>query len=275
MCPPRLKLYHSDAPRIAHAHVRARTEHTTPWAALRATQDSAVMDLFLDEEFEGASYKKNFHDIMTQDEFWQWANGPLVSGLYPETYYNGVDLPPDKEGYILGVLRLVGGVELRQMRVSNSSCSERRYSQFGQRFDTKSGSCYAEFELESSVEPWIKSTEDTNPFGPPGSRPHTHSWWWHCSVLTLRALPVQMIPPSTSMSAICTLWVDARWRALCHDTELLSAHPLVCRCCRGSEVEGLWGFGPGSYGYGGYPVYLPPQGKANATAMLNQLFQDR
>lgn len=125
------------------------------------------MDLFMDEEFDSVSYKKNFYEIMTKDEFWQWMQGPLLAGLYQSTYYNGDTIPDDEQGYILGSLRLVGGVELRQMRVSNSSCSERRYTHFGERFDTKTGVCYAEFKRGAWWTPWLKDTEDTTPFGPP------------------------------------------------------------------------------------------------------------
>ena len=40
-------------------------------------------------------------------------------------------------------------------------------------------------------------------------------------------------------------------------------------------MSGLWGFGPSTYGTGGYPVYLPAQGLANATAIVDSLFNDR
>jgi len=36
------------------------------------SQNDALMDLFLDEEFEDATYKKNFYEVMTMGEMWTW-----------------------------------------------------------------------------------------------------------------------------------------------------------------------------------------------------------
>ena len=35
-------------------------------------QESALEDLFMDEEFKSANFKKNFNDVMTIDELWEW-----------------------------------------------------------------------------------------------------------------------------------------------------------------------------------------------------------
>lgn len=35
-------------------------------------QESALEDLFMDEEFQSANFKKNFNDVMTVDELWEW-----------------------------------------------------------------------------------------------------------------------------------------------------------------------------------------------------------
>lgn len=43
-------------------------------------QNSALMDLLLDEEFKGANFKKNFWDIMTYEEFWEYVVGLDRSG---------------------------------------------------------------------------------------------------------------------------------------------------------------------------------------------------
>lgn len=81
--------------------------------------NNALIDLFIDEEFDGASYatharhhthggapvhalhflatcaaapyqthryKKNFDEIMTMEETWQWLQGPLYNGLYPDEW---------------------------------------------------------------------------------------------------------------------------------------------------------------------------------------------
>lgn len=111
-------------------------------------------------------YKKNFYEVMTMGEFWDWMEGPMLNGLYPTEWYNGDEFTPGEMGYVLNYLRLVGGVQVRQARVTNHSCFERRATELcverngtcQGRFDTKSGTCYAEF---SSL------TQATEPFGPP------------------------------------------------------------------------------------------------------------
>ncbi|CAE7315498.1 pkd2 [Symbiodinium sp. KB8] len=142
--------------------------------------NAAIMDLFLDEEFPGAQYKKNFFEIMTMGEFWTWLRGPVAGGLYPDEWYNGDAYTESEEGYILNYLRLVGGVQLRQARVSDSSCTERRYvdsvlpdpttGEKLPRFDTKDETCYAEFSI---------ARQDTSPFGPNGTAKYFWSDGWH------------------------------------------------------------------------------------------------
>lgn len=142
--------------------------------------NAAIMDLFLDEEFPGAQYKKNFFEIMTMGEFWTWLRGPVAGGLYPDEWYNGDVYTESEEGYILNYLRLVGGVQLRQARVSDSSCTERRYvdsvlpdpttGEKLPRFDTKDETCYAEFSI---------ARQDTSPFGPNGTAKYFWSDGWH------------------------------------------------------------------------------------------------
>ena len=68
--------------------------------------------------------------------------------------------------YTLMYLRLVGGIQLRQARVSNQSCAIRRFvdecvaqpdGTCQARFDTKDGTCFSEFSV---------SRQDTQPYGP-------------------------------------------------------------------------------------------------------------
>ena len=77
-----------------------------------------------------------------------------------------------ERGYVLHYLRLIGGVQLRQARVTNTSCQERRFVDkcivqkidgkevCVPRFDTLDGTCFAEY---SAVDPPFP------PFGPPGN----------------------------------------------------------------------------------------------------------
>ena len=114
----------------------------------------------------------------------------MYNGAYPDEWYNGDPYTPDEEGYVppttahrhpmhpshsrcchghsyvLNYLRLVGGVQLRQERVSNHSCSIRRFTELCReqpdgsceaRFDTKDGTCFSEYST---------SRKDTAPYGP-------------------------------------------------------------------------------------------------------------
>ena len=57
------------------------------------------------KEFKFATYKKNFLEIRSTEEFWQWTEGPLMEALYsadPST-------PVDRQDYMNQYLRLVGG----------------------------------------------------------------------------------------------------------------------------------------------------------------------
>lgn len=132
--------------------------------------NAAVQRLMLETPFRDGQYKKNFHEVMTQGEFWQWLEEPFLDAVLPEELYSGRPLSEKERGTTLRYLQVVGRIQLRQARMSNSSCTERRFtsliSQYqgpnGEelgRYDTKGGWCYSEFEL---------SSQDTTPFGPDG-----------------------------------------------------------------------------------------------------------
>jgi hypothetical protein len=46
------------------------------------------------------------------EEWWDWMEGPLVKGVYPQKWYNGVDFNANETGYISHFLQLVGGVQV-------------------------------------------------------------------------------------------------------------------------------------------------------------------
>ena len=69
-------------------------------------QQNTLKDALVDEEFEGATYKKNFEEVMTREEAWQWLEGPLVSALFAEEWYNGQELNENETSYVYGVLEI-------------------------------------------------------------------------------------------------------------------------------------------------------------------------
>lgn len=132
-------------------------------------QDHGLIDRFLDEEFPGSTYKKNFWEIMTYEEYWEWLKGPVFDGMYPDQWYNGDLFNGNETGYLLHALQLVGTVQLRQMRVKKDGCESRRFlemkdSQGRARFDNRDGGCYPEFHQGSIV---AEPSEADTPFGPP------------------------------------------------------------------------------------------------------------
>jgi hypothetical protein len=114
--------------------------------------NDALVDLFLDEEFPGAQYKKNFFDVMTFEETWQWMQGPMLSGAYPNEWYNGDQFTPQEQGMVLYSAHLIGGVQLRQIRVRAGTCVVT--PSFSDVAD--SSNCYGEFTFANQA---------TEPFG--------------------------------------------------------------------------------------------------------------
>jgi hypothetical protein len=78
-----------------------------------------ISEKFVDEEFDpdDSHIEKNFFDIATVDEFWQWIDGPLYGGLYPgnNLYING--RPALDE-----VSVVVGSIRIRQVRAKKVKC---------------------------------------------------------------------------------------------------------------------------------------------------------
>lgn len=89
-------------------------------------QQSTLRDSLLDEEFPDATYKKNFYEIMTKEEAWEWLLGPMTSALFVEEWYNGRKLNENETNYVYGVMEIVGKVQIRQHRVESRPCAKDR-----------------------------------------------------------------------------------------------------------------------------------------------------
>ncbi|XP_005098717.1 polycystic kidney disease 2-like 1 protein [Aplysia californica] len=99
-----------------------------------------MMDLFLESESkDGVS----FRSISTVKDFWKYAEGPLMDGLYWDTWYNGQSLPPTTEGYIYYENKLMGVPRLRHLRVRTNSCS------VNEEFQNFISDCYSVYSFES------------------------------------------------------------------------------------------------------------------------------
>jgi len=101
-----------------------------------------MKDLFDGDDFTGITTMKGFFD---------YAEGGLVNGLYWEKYYNDKPIRADEQGYIYFENKILGNPRLRQVRVTNTSCTVHTD------FQKEIKECYA---------PYSPSVEDKQPFGP-------------------------------------------------------------------------------------------------------------
>ncbi|KAL8603587.1 hypothetical protein ACOMHN_022539 [Nucella lapillus] len=108
-----------------------------------------MSDLFLDNT--NAENKGSFRTLTSLEDFWQFAKGPLVDGLYWESWYNNDTLKADEMGYIYYENKLLGVPRIRQLRVSSNSCSVH------DNFENYISTCF---------DAYSESSEETKPFGP-------------------------------------------------------------------------------------------------------------
>lgn len=163
-------------------------------------QQFAIQELLQDEEFEGSTYKKNFDEIRSIDEFWSWIEGPLVKNLYLETIPGAPSsdlkknqLPPGQQDYVASYLRVVGGIQVRQFRISRDSCTQRRrvHTEWGHRLDTKDGSCFDSYEKDSQHDDDIAWAKKLGMQTPEGPFSYLYGHWGHCDARQCALGPLQ------------------------------------------------------------------------------------
>ncbi|XP_078479003.1 LOW QUALITY PROTEIN: polycystin-2-like, partial [Lampetra planeri] len=105
--------------------------------------------LFLDTPLT-AGDSSTFRSLSTMEDFWKFAEGPFLNGMYWDVWYNNKSLPENQsliyyENLLLGVPRL------RQVKVRNESCSVH------EDLRDKVQDCYNMY---------TPTNEDTSSFGP-------------------------------------------------------------------------------------------------------------
>ncbi|KAK2824027.1 hypothetical protein Q5P01_021202 [Channa striata] len=80
---------------------------------------NAMTNLFVNTA--GAS-GVSFHSIGTMADFWTFAQGPLLDGLYWTTWYNNQSLDNGDQSFIYYENMLLGVPRVRQIKVMNNSC---------------------------------------------------------------------------------------------------------------------------------------------------------
>ncbi|XP_063773052.1 polycystin-2 isoform X2 [Pseudophryne corroboree] len=81
----------------------------------------AMTQLFLDTPVSKTE-KTNFKTLMTMDDFWKFAEGPLLNGLYWDMWYNNRTVA-ENQSFIYYENLLLGLPRLRQLRIKNGSCT--------------------------------------------------------------------------------------------------------------------------------------------------------
>eukprot|EP00118_Oscarella_pearsei_P013529 m.109041 g.109041 ORF g.109041 m.109041 type:complete len:797 (+) comp37336_c0_seq2:145-2535(+) len=109
----------------------------------------AMKELFVDVNLEPDG-DDTFLDIQSMADFWTYAEGPLLDGLYWEEWYNNKTFSDDELGYIYHENKLLGLPRLRMLRVRSDSCS------VAEDFADEITSCYASYS---------RAIENTSSFG--------------------------------------------------------------------------------------------------------------
>nr|XP_002119742.1 polycystin-2 isoform X2 [Ciona intestinalis] len=107
-----------------------------------------MQELFVDAQFPDT--KNTFKGMTTMQDFWRFSEGPLMDGLYWETWYNQKNVSEEDLGYIYYENKLLGVPRIRQLKVRNGSC------EVHPDFQEEITACY---------DSYAKAKEDTSPFG--------------------------------------------------------------------------------------------------------------
>lgn len=108
-----------------------------------------MSQLFLDTPLS-ADNPSTFRSLATMEDFWKFTEGPFLSGMYWEVWYNNKSLP-ENQSFIYYENLLLGVPRLRQVKVRNESCSVHE--------DLRD-------EVQDCYNMYTPSNEDTAPFGP-------------------------------------------------------------------------------------------------------------
>ncbi|XP_021266439.1 polycystic kidney disease 2-like 2 protein isoform X2 [Numida meleagris] len=104
--------------------------------------NKVMVDLFVESESNGI----NFHGIRSHADFWKYAEGPLLDGLYWSSWYTNRTTGQINTSHIFYENLLLGVAQIRQLKVRNNSCPiypyiqplENCYSRYTYRAEDKS-----------------------------------------------------------------------------------------------------------------------------------------
>uniref|UniRef100_K7G684 Polycystin 2 like 2, transient receptor potential cation channel n=1 Tax=Pelodiscus sinensis TaxID=13735 RepID=K7G684_PELSI len=124
--------------------------------------NKVMSNLFLDTSVSETD-RISFKTIGSMVDFWKFAEGPLLDGLYWDTWYNNKTLTSHKNSsHVYYENLLLGLAQIRQLKVRNNTCSiypykcyhEYRYgAEDRSDFGLKNGSVWS-YSSASSLAPW-------------------------------------------------------------------------------------------------------------------------
>ncbi|CAF4480352.1 unnamed protein product [Rotaria socialis] len=84
---------------------------------------TVLRSVFTERNVEGLGAQPTYDDIGNFDDFWKVMDGPVISALFDQKWYNGENLTNDQYGYVLFENKILGLPRIRQLRVTNHSCT--------------------------------------------------------------------------------------------------------------------------------------------------------
>jgi hypothetical protein len=194
-------------------------------------QSANIRDHLLDEEFPGANHKKTFFDVGELDEFWEYYQTVFPKQVYTSEWYNGDALTGTNEQALLLFQNvIVGGIQMRQLRVSSERCS------ISSRIRSIVPTCYPEFsnsaEQTSNIIPANSVFSSTSPYVQWRSSSYTDDISYWARVSTYPGSGFTAILPNTNGTAAkavisqlkAGLWLDRSTRAILTDLTMYNAN---------------------------------------------------
>ena len=128
----------------------------------------AIQTAFVEESF-GEYGEKTFLDIANTNDVFDWMQGPLQNGLFPDSLYSGAAVPDARKGYVMTYNRVVGKIRLRQLRVApDTTCTLSKL--ISQTDVTSSGMHRHRQFVDHCYGPYDEAFKSTAPFGPLAGR---------------------------------------------------------------------------------------------------------
>lgn len=129
-------------------------------------QVQAIRTILIDEGF-GDFNEKNFFDVANFDEVWEWIDGVLVEGLYPDGKYNGEEFAAREIGSVMTYNRIVGAIRIRQTRSRpNVACPGKDAVLNRRKVMNSTKDIFDEYFVAECHGRPSAVTEETRPFGP-------------------------------------------------------------------------------------------------------------